>query len=71
MKHQALILKGNKGVKIFREIYNAPKVPYEKLLEESEKIKKKWKTEENERNIGTHQETNNVRGVEKLCRLKD
>lgn len=48
MKHHALILKGKKGQKIFREIYNAPKVPYEKLRKESEEIKKlwKWKAEE-------------------------
>lgn len=47
MKQYALVLKGKKGEKIFRKIYNAPKVPYERLKEESEEIKKQWKAAEN------------------------
>lgn len=47
MKQHALILKREKGKKIFNEIYNAPKVPYERLKEESEEIKKQWNAEEN------------------------
>lgn len=45
MKQHAVILKGKKGEKIFHKIYNGPKIPYEKLLMESEEIKKHWKPE--------------------------
>jgi hypothetical protein len=45
MKQHALVLKGRRGEKIFNEIYNGPKVPYQKLKEESEEIKKQWVAE--------------------------
>jgi hypothetical protein len=53
LKQHAIILKGKEGEKIFRKIYNGPKVPYDKLKEESEAIKRQWKTEDNDRNVGT------------------
>lgn len=48
INHHALILKGKRGKKIFRNIYNGPKIPYEKLKAESEAVKKKWKAEGND-----------------------
>lgn len=39
----ALILRGKKGAEIFNQIYNGPKVAYDKLKNESEEIKKQWK----------------------------
>lgn len=50
MKQHALVLKGKRGKKIFNEIYNAPKVPYERLKEETEEIKKQWNTTNNGKN---------------------
>lgn len=43
MQH-VVILKGNKGEKIFHKIFNGPRVPYERLKKESDEIKKTWKT---------------------------
>jgi hypothetical protein len=65
MKQHALILEGKKGEKIFNEIYNGPKIPYKKLNEESEEIKKQWKAEENKGNCYLH-DPNNVRSVRYL-----
>lgn len=45
IKQHALILRGKKGEKIFRNIYNGPKMDYDKLKLESEEIKKTWKNE--------------------------
>lgn len=60
MNQHALVLIGKKGEKIIRKIYNGPKVPYEKLMIESEEIKKQWKTAENDKNIGTAFEVENT-----------